>query len=133
MCGDAVDERLVVRDVGRWLAVEGSGISGSVAIPSVTATASGISFALNSATGASRLSWATAVVGGPLTVLGAPIDLSSALLNALHGTLDNFSIAGVVTGHGEFDLSTSIVSASSFESNAGHVRCRCRAVSKVTG
>src|SRR5207253_895645 len=76
-------------DTRRWIAVEATGLTGSLAVPSVTAAASGVHFDYNAAsTGASRLDWAHAISGGPLTILLQPIDLPATTAFSIGGTLD---------------------------------------------
>ena len=68
----------------------------------MTAAASGVHFDYNAAsTGASRLDWAHAISGGPLTILLQPIDLPATTAFSIGGTLDTLDVAGVAQGHAD--------------------------------
>ncbi|HVM56368.1 MAG TPA: hypothetical protein VMT74_02815, partial [Gaiellaceae bacterium] len=88
-----------------WTAVQGSNLGGSLTVGSlVTATVSGVSIDLNSAsgTGATPLDW-----NG---VMGSGITLSGSSAFAVSGTLTNLSIAnGLITGSSTFTVSESTI------------------------
>src|SRR5207247_2009446 len=69
-----------------------------------------VHFALNSASvGATKLDWEHAIVGGPLTVLGGPINLPASAELSLGGTIEQLDIAGYVSGSAGFDFAQSVL------------------------
>ena len=95
-----------VADGRSWLAVDASGLGGSLQLGSLaSATLSNVVIRVNRVTGATRaLNWASDVTGATVTLPSL-----TGTLTQVSGHLDSLVIGGFVHGSADFDLSKSLV------------------------